>query len=47
MKRIAILLAVLLTACGGEEHSDLKQELNNLTKDVRGEDRPAPRGEAL
>lgn len=42
MKRIAIILAALMTACGGEEHSDLKQELNNLTKDVRGKIDPLP-----
>ena len=36
MKRSAILLAVLLASCGGEQHSDLKQELNSLTKDLRG-----------
>jgi type IV pilus assembly protein PilP len=42
MKRAAILLAVLLAACGSEEHSDLKQELNSLTKDVRGKIDPLP-----
>lgn len=42
MKRAVILLAVLLAACGSEEHSDLKQELNTLTKDVRGKIDPLP-----
>lgn len=42
MKRLAIILAVLLVSCSGEEHSDLKQELNNLTKDLRGKIDPLP-----
>jgi type IV pilus assembly protein PilP len=37
------LAAVLLGAgCGGEEHSDLKEELNQLTKDLRGRVDPLP-----
>jgi type IV pilus assembly protein PilP len=32
----AIALGVLLTACGGEEFSDLKAELKDKTKDMRG-----------
>jgi type IV pilus assembly protein PilP len=32
-----VLVALLaLAACGGEEHRDLKKELNELTKDFRG-----------
>jgi type IV pilus assembly protein PilP len=31
-----------LGACGGEEHRDLKQELNQLTKDFRGRVDPLP-----
>lgn len=42
MKRLAIILAVLLVSCGGEEYSDLKQELNTLTKDLRGKIDPLP-----
>ena len=43
MKRKAIVLAALvLAACGGEEHGDLKQELNQLTKDLRGRVEPLP-----
>ena len=42
MKRAAILFAILLAACGGDEHSDLKQELNNLSKDLRGKIGPLP-----
>ena len=36
MKRVIIIAAFLVAACGGEEHSDLKQELNGLAKDLRG-----------
>ena len=42
---IALLAAVLaagLAACGSEEHSDLKEELNQLTKDLRGRVDPLP-----
>ena len=43
MKRAAlIVMTCLLAACGGEEHSDLKQELNNLAKDLRGKIDPLP-----
>jgi type IV pilus assembly protein PilP len=43
MKRaVIIMLPVLLAACSAEEHSDLKQELNALTKDVRGKIDPLP-----
>lgn len=43
MKKTLSILAVLaLAACGGEEHSDLKQELNQLTKDFRGRVEPLP-----
>ena len=28
--------AALLAACGGEQHSDLKSELDRMTKDMRG-----------
>ena len=38
----ALLAAAVLTACGGEEHGDLRQELNQLTKDVRGKVAPLP-----
>jgi type IV pilus assembly protein PilP len=38
-----VIIAVLaLAACGGEEHGDLKQELNQLTKDFRGRVDPLP-----
>ena len=33
---------LLLVACGGEEHSDLKQELAEATKDFRGQVPPLP-----
>lgn len=43
MKKTLCALAVLaLSACGGEEFGDLKQELNQLTKDFRGRVEPLP-----
>ena len=49
MKRGVILSAVIasgcalgLAGCGGEEHSDLKQELAEATKDFRGQVPPLP-----
>jgi len=39
----AAALAVALAAgCGGDEHGDLKEELNQLTKDLRGRVDPLP-----
>src|SRR5687767_15997174 len=38
----ACFLAFALAGCSGEEHSDLKQELNQLTKDLRGRVEPLP-----
>jgi type IV pilus assembly protein PilP len=42
--RFAALVAVtvLLAACGGEQYSDLKEELNQMTKDLRGRVDPLP-----
>ena len=43
MRAALVLAAVLvLAACGGEEHGDLKQELAQLTKDFRGRVDPLP-----
>jgi type IV pilus assembly protein PilP len=43
MRKLAIMTAVLfLAACGGDEHQDLKEELKNLTKDLRGRVDPLP-----
>ena len=43
MKRLIVLASTaLLFACGGEQHSDLKQELGQLTKDLRGRVDPLP-----
>jgi len=43
VKKILVIVAALsLAACVGEEHSDLKQELNQLTKDFRGRVDPLP-----
>jgi type IV pilus assembly protein PilP len=33
---------VLLAACGGEQYGDLKEELSQLTKDLRGKVEPVP-----
>ena len=42
-KLAAIVGAIgLLAGCGGEEHSDLKAELDGLTKDLRGKVDPLP-----
>src|SRR5918996_1174918 len=38
----ALFFALALAGCGGEEHSDLKEELNQLTKDLRGRVDPLP-----
>ena len=42
--RSVIVLAgsLLLAACGGEQYGDLKEELNALTKDMRGVVAPLP-----
>lgn len=43
MKKAAPLaLALALAACGGEQHQDLKEELRNLSKDLRGRIEPLP-----
>ena len=39
---LAVTGALLLAGCGGEQHSDLKQELAQLTKDLRGRVEPLP-----
>ena len=41
-KRLIIAALALLAGCGGEEHGDLKQELQLLTKDLRGRVDPLP-----
>ena len=38
----ALGVITLVAGCGGEEHGDLKEELNNLTKDLRGRVDPLP-----
>jgi type IV pilus assembly protein PilP len=41
--RLAALLSLCaLAGCGGEEHGDLKEELHQLTKDLRGRVEPLP-----
>ncbi len=43
MKRLLPLAcAALLAACGGEQFGDLKKELNDMTKDLRGRVDPLP-----
>src|SRR5687767_3000736 len=42
IRALALAAAATLAACGGEEHGDLKQELAQLTKDVRGRVDPLP-----
>ena len=37
-----LLAALALAGCGGDEHRDLKEELANLTKDMRGRVDPLP-----
>lgn len=39
---IAILASLLLSACAGEEHSDIKQWMTESTKDLRGRVPPLP-----
>ena len=38
----AIAGAAVLAACGGEEQSELRQELATMTKDLRGRFDPLP-----
>lgn len=43
MRKYLVLTAVvLLAACGSDEHSDLRQELEALTKGLRGHVNPLP-----
>jgi len=39
---LAALAIAMAAGCGGDEHSDLKEELNQLTKDLRGRVEPLP-----
>ena len=43
MRTTLMIGCVLLAAgCGSDQHSDLRQELNALTKDLRGRVDPLP-----
>jgi type IV pilus assembly protein PilP len=42
LRALALGAAAALVACSGDEHGDLKQELNKLTADVRGRVDPLP-----
>ena len=33
---LAVVAVLLIAGCGGDEYGDLKEELNQLTKDLRG-----------
>ena len=37
-----LVAAVVLTACGGEEHEDIKQWMADVSKDMHGRVRPIP-----
>ena len=39
---VTLIVAAALAGCSGEEHSDLKEELAQLTKDLRGRVDPLP-----
>ena len=39
---LIVCCALLAAGCGGEQHSDLRQELNALSKDLRGKVEPLP-----
>jgi type IV pilus assembly protein PilP len=39
---LACAAVALAAGCGGDEHSDLREELNQLTKDMRGRVDPLP-----
>jgi len=39
---LSVLAVALAAGCSGEEHSDLKEELHQLTKDLRGRVEPLP-----
>ena len=39
---LSALAVALAAGCSGEEHSDLKEELHQLTKDLRGRVEPLP-----
>jgi type IV pilus assembly protein PilP len=37
-----VAVSILIAGCGADEHGDLKEELNQLTKDLRGRVDPLP-----
>lgn len=41
-KPVVIALVLVLAGCGSEQYQDLKDELRNLTKDLRGNIKPLP-----
>jgi len=43
---VSVACAAILAGCSGDEHSDLKQELNQLTKGLRGKVEPLPQVKA-
>jgi type IV pilus assembly protein PilP len=43
LRRAALLaVSIVVAGCGADEHGDLKEELNQLTKDLRGRVDPLP-----
>jgi type IV pilus assembly protein PilP len=42
MRPIIVACVLVLASCGGEQYGDLKEELNQLTKDMRGKVAPLP-----
>ncbi len=42
LRTALVAAAAVLAACGSDEHGDLKEELNQLTKDLRGRVEPLP-----
>ena len=41
-RRAVLALAIAVAGCSADEHGDLKEELNQLTKDLRGRVDPLP-----
>jgi type IV pilus assembly protein PilP len=41
-RALGVVAVLSLAGCGGDEHSDLREELNQLTKDLRGRVDPLP-----
>ena len=42
MKKIALILVIVLSACAGDGHDDLRQWMDNASKDIKGKIPPLP-----